>query len=56
MKAGVGIDPDRPAYHMFIKSCLTDNQINHIYGFVYDSEAEGPGAALDPRKIQAQIL
>ena len=53
---GVGIDPDRRAYHMFIKSGLTDDQINHIYGFVYDSEAEGPGAALDPRKIQEAAL
>ena len=57
VKAGVGIDPDRRAYHMFIKSGLTDDQINHIYGFVYESEAEGPGAALDPRKSQeAQVL
>ena len=56
VKAGVGIDPDRRAYHMFIKSGLTDDQINHIYGFVYDSDAEGPGAALDPRKIQEAVL
>ena len=56
VKAGVGIDPDRRAYHMFIKSGLTDDQINHIYGFVYDSEAEGPGSALDPRKIQEAVL
>ena len=40
LKAGVGIDPDRCAYHMFIKSGLTDDHINHIYGFVYESEAE----------------
>ena len=52
VKAGVGIDPDRRACHMFIK----DDQINHIYGFVYESEAEGPGTALDPRKIQAAVL
>ena len=56
VKAGVGIDPDRRAYHMFIKSGLTDNQINHIHGFEYDAEAEGPGAALDPRKIQEAVL
>ena len=56
VQAGVGIDPDRRAYHMFIKSGLTDDQINHIYGFVYDSVAEGPGAALDPRKIQKAVL
>ena len=56
VKAGVGIDPDRRAYHMFIKSGLTDDQINHIYGFVYDSQAEGPGAALDSRKIQEAVL
>ena len=30
VKAGVGIDPDRRAYRMFIKSGLTDDQINHI--------------------------
>ena len=56
VKAGVEIDPDRRAYHMFIKSGLTDDQINHIYGFVYDSEAQGPGSALDPRKIQEAVL
>ena len=56
VKAGVGIDPDRRAYHMFMKSGLTDDQINHIYGFVYESEAEGPGAALDPRKFQEAVL
>ena len=27
VKAGVGIDPERRAYHMFIKSGLTDDQI-----------------------------
>ena len=56
VKAGVGIDPDRRAYHMFIKSGLTDYQINHMYGFVYDPEAEGPWATLDPRKIQEAVL
>ena len=56
VKAGVGIDPDRRAYHMFIKSGLTDNQINHIYGFVYDPDVEGPSTALDPRKIQEAAL
>ena len=52
VEAGVGIDPDRRAYHMFIKSGLTDDQINHIHGFVYDPDAVGPSASLDPRKIQ----
>ena len=59
VKLGVGFDPDRRAYHMFIKSGLTDDQINHMYGFVFDSEAEGPGAALDPSKDSgscAQVL
>ena len=56
VKAGVGIDPDRRAYDVFIKTGLTDDQINHIYGFVYDSEAQGPGAALGPRKIQEAVL
>ena len=56
VKAGVWIDPDRRASHMFIKSGLTDDNISHIYGFVYESEAEGPGAALDPRKIQEAVL
>ena len=45
VKAGVGIDPDRRAYHMFIKSGLTDDQINHIYSFVYDPDVEGPSTA-----------
>ena len=44
VKAAVGIDPDRRAYHNFIKSGLTDDQINHIYGFVSDPDAEGPSA------------
>ena len=48
VKAGVGIDPDRRAYHMFIQSGLTDDQINHIYGHVYDPEAVGPETSLDP--------
>ena len=56
VKAGVGIDPDRRAYQMFMKSGLIDDQINYINGFVYESEAEGPGAALDPRKIQEAVL
>ena len=56
VKAGVGIDPDRRAYHMFIKSGLTDDQINHIYSFVYDPDAVGPQTALDPRKIQEAAL
>ena len=30
VKTGAGIDPDRRAYHMFMKSGLTDDQINHI--------------------------
>ena len=49
VKAGVWIDPDKRAHHMFIESGLTDDMINHIYGFVYESE--GPGAALDPGQI-----
>ena len=48
VKAGVGIGPDRRAYRMFIRRGLTDDQINHIHGFVYDLEAVGPGASLDP--------
>ena len=56
VKAGVGIDPDRRAYHMFIKSGLADDQINHMYGFVCDPDAEGPSAALDPQKIQEAVL
>ena len=56
VKAGVGFDPDRRAYHVFIKSGLTDDQINHIYGFVYDPDVEGPSTALDPRKIQEGAL
>ena len=55
-KAGVGIDPDRRAYHMFIRGGLTDDQINHIYGFLYDPETVGPSAGLDPRKTQEAAL
>ena len=32
VKAGVGIDPDKRAYHMFIRSGLTDDQIHDSYG------------------------
>ena len=56
LKAAVGIDPDTRAYHMFIRIGLTDDQINHIYSFVYDSETQGPPATLDPRKIQGAAL
>ena len=56
VQASVGIDQDRRAYHMFIKSGLADDQINHNYGFVYDPDPEGPSAALDPRKIQEAVL
>ena len=56
VKAGVGIGPGRRARHMFIRSRLTDDQIHHIYGFVYDPDAAGPAAALDPRKIQEAAL
>ena len=40
----------------FIRSGFADDQINHIYGFVYDPEAEGLSATLDPRKIQEAAL
>ena len=56
VKAGVRIHPDRRAYHMFNKSGLTDDQINHIYDFVYDPDAVRPSASLDPRKIQEAVL
>ena len=55
-KAGVGIDPGKRAHHMFLRSGLTDDQINHTYGFVYDREAVGPGASQDHRKIQEVAL
>ena len=41
---------------MFIRSGLTDDQINYIYGFVYDPEALGPSASLDPQKIKEATL
>ena len=50
VKAGVGIDPNKRAYHMFIKRSIT------FTVFVYDSDAEGPRAALDPPKIQEAVL
>ena len=56
LKAGVGIDPDRRACHMFIWSGRTDDQIIHTYGSVCDPQAVGPGASLDPRKIQEAAL
>ena len=56
VKTGVGIDPNKRAYHMFIKSGLTDDQINQIYGFVYDPDAEGSSEALDPRKLHEAVL
>ena len=56
VNAGVGTDPDKRAYHMFIKSGLTDDQISHTYGFVYDPDAVGPSASLDPRKFQEAVL
>ena len=56
VKAGVGIDPDRRAYHTFILSGLTDDQINHIYSFMYDPEAVGQSASLDHREIQKDAL
>ena len=46
MKEGVTIDKDRRAYNMLLKSGLTQDQINHIYGYVHDSEDED----LDPKK------
>ena len=52
----VGIDPDKRAYHMFIKSGLTNDKINHIFGFVYDPDEEEPSATLDPQKIQETVL
>ena len=56
MNAAVGIDPDRRAYHMFILSGFTDDQINHMYGYVCDPDVEGPSATLGPRKIQEAVL
>ena len=56
VKAGVRIDPDRRAHHMFIWSGPTDDKINHICGFVHDPEAVGQSASLDPRKIQEAAL
>ena len=56
VNAGVGIELDRRAYHMFIRSGLTDDRINHLHGFVHGPDAVGPSAALDPRKIQEAAL
>ena len=35
--AGVTIDGDRRAYHMVSRSGRTDDQINHVCGFVFDA-------------------
>ena len=56
VKAGVGIDPERRAYHMFLRSGLTDDKVNHMKGFVCDPEVVGPSASLDPRKIHEAAL
>ena len=40
MQADVGIEPDRRAYHMVPRSGLTGDQINRVYSFMYDAEAE----------------
>ena len=56
VKAGVGIDPVKRAHHTFIRSGLTDDQINHIYGFVYIPAAIGQATSLDTRKIQEAAL
>ena len=53
LKEGLTIDKDRRAYNMLLKSGLNQDQINHIYGYVHDAEAEGE---LDPKKIQDAIL
>ena len=55
VKAVFGIDPDRRAYHMFIKSGLTDDQTNHTHGFVHNSEAEGPGGSSKDSGSCAQV-
>ena len=39
VEAGVGIDPDRRAYHVFIKSGLTDDQINHDHRLLWILES-----------------
>ena len=52
VRAGVGIDPDKRAYHMPLRSDHTDDQINHTYGFVHDPKA----ATLDTRKTQEHAL
>ena len=41
---------------MLTKSGLTDEQINHICGFVYNPAAVGASASLDPRRIQEAVL
>ena len=55
MEAGVGIDPDRRAYHMFILSGLTDDQINHILRFRVRSRCGRTigisGSSFDPRSL-----
>ena len=56
VKAGVGLDPARRADHMFSRSGLTEDQFNHIYGFVCDPKAVGPSESLDPRKILEAAL
>ena len=49
---GLKIDDDRRAYHMLLGSSLTEDQINHVYSFIYDPDATG----LNPTKVQDAVL
>ena len=52
VKTRVRIDPDKRAHHMLVRNGLTDDHINHTYGFVHDPKA----ATLDTRKTQEPAL
>ncbi len=52
VKEGFTIHIDRRAYNMLLKSGLIPGQINHIYGYVHDTEA----TELEPKKTQDAIL
>ena len=39
VKSGVTVDDDRRAHHLLTRSRLTNNQIKHVCGFVFDHDA-----------------
>ena len=55
VKFRVTVDDDRRAYHMLIRSGLTDDQINHVYGLVFDSDAPEKVIGMNESPLPADI-